>query len=189
MTAVKRSNVFVKDEIIMLIKDMKYDENTGSERGKFDSVSLFQGEMGIVVYTDDGASVEYSEKCIEHYNDLANNGEMLAEIEDKITRFFLYMYDEWKKMGIYEDIVSDCEEVMKGYKSGRKLTDFLSAPALYIDAPVGEGIGYCIVADCPWEPEHQCEIIIRDDTVLYAGPCEGETPWGDEDDYYCIWEE
>ncbi|MBP3746651.1 MAG: hypothetical protein J6I47_04215 [Ruminococcus sp.] len=60
---------------------------------------------------------------------------------------------------------------------------------MYIDAPEGEGIGYCIVADCPWELEHQCEIIIRDDTVLYTGPCEVDTPRGDEDDYYCIWEE
>ena len=25
--------------------------------------------------------------------------------------------------------------------------------------------------------------------IMYVGPSEGEDPWGDEDDYYCIWED
>lgn len=29
--------------------------------------------------------------------------------------------------------------------------------------------------------------MIRNDKVVYIGPSEGEDPWGDEEDYYCIW--
>ncbi len=67
----------------------------------------------------------------------------------------------------------------------------LSRPRLYVELPEdeedAEEIGYCIEAECPWEPEHQCSIIIRNDEVKYVGPSEGNTPWDDEDEYYCIW--
>ncbi len=48
-------------------------------------------------------------------------------------------------------------------------------------------IGYGIECECPWEPEHQCIILIRNNNVVYVGPSEGNDPWQDENEYYCIW--
>ena len=75
------------------------------------------------------------------------------------------------------------------WPSGVALIEFLYKPTMYIYAPKGDEIGYCIECECPWEPEHQCNIVIRGDKVLYVGPSEGEDPWGDDEDYYCYWED
>ena len=92
-------------------------------------------------------------------------------------------------MGIYDDIAKGMESALKGYMEGRNLWEFLSNPTLFVVLPEdGETteIGYVIEADCPWEPEHQCSIIIRGNHLKYVGPSEGNTPW-DDDEYYCIW--
>ncbi len=170
-----------------IIKDLKTDENGWFADGKFGSVSLFEGEMAVSIFVDDGATIEYAEKCIAHYNRLSGNSGLLHKLQEYLAAFFLYMYDEWKAMGIYEEIVEDIEPVMEGYKSGRNLIEYLSRPTLYVYPPNGDGIGYGIECECPWEPEHQCLIIIRNDELLYAGPSDGLDAWGDEEDYYCIW--
>lgn len=170
-----------------VIKDLQTDENGWFAYGKFNSTSLFKGEMAVSIFIDDGATVEYAEKCIAHYNSLNNNIDMLLKLQEYLVRFFLYMYSEWKEMGIYDEIVNEIEPVMEGYKSGRNLIEYLSEPTLYVYPPKGDGIGYGIECDCPWEPEHQCLIIIRNDELLYVGQSDGLDAWGDEDDYYCIW--
>lgn len=170
-----------------IIRDLHNDEYGWFTEGKFDSVSLFDGEMDVSIFVDDGATVEYAEKCIEHYNKLNDNGELMAKLREYLAKFFLYMYDEWKAMGIYDDIVQDIEPVMEGYRSGKDLIEYLYKPELLVYAPEGEGIGYGIQCECPWEPEHQCLILIRGDELLYVGQSGGSDPWGDEDDYYCIW--
>jgi len=170
-----------------VIRNSQIDENGWFADGKFDSVSLFEGKMTVSIFVDDGATVEYAEKCIAHYNNLKNNPGLLAKLEEYLSRFFLYMYDEWKAMGIYDDIVDDMEPVMQGHKSGKSLLGYLSNPTLYVYPANGEGVGYGINCDCPWEPEHQCLIIIRNDELLYVGQSDGLDAWGDEEDYYCIW--
>jgi hypothetical protein len=170
-----------------IIKNLKTDENGWFAEGKFESTSLFKGEMSVSIFIDDGATVEYAEKCIEHYNNLNNNSNMLSDLQQYLEKFFLYMYDEWKEMGIYEEIVDEIEPVMAGYKTGKNLIDYLSEPTLYIYAPQGDDIGYGIECDCPWEPEHQCLILIRNDKLLYVGQSEGLDSWCDEEEYYCIW--
>lgn len=97
------------------------------------------------------------------------------------------MYDEWEAMGIYDEIVDKIKPVMEGYNSGKKLIDYLDRPTLYVYAPQGNGFGYGIKCECPWEPEHQCLILIRNDDLLYVGPSDGLDAWGDKDEYYCIW--
>ncbi len=103
------------------------------------------------------------------------------------------MYDEWKEMGIYDDIAADTAKAVEAYEAGKQLLSCLSRPHLYVELPEDEEyagmIGYTIGSDCPWEPEHQCSIIIREDEVVYVGPSEGNTPWDDDDEYYCIWNE
>jgi len=175
------------EEKMSIIKDLQTDENGWFANGKFNSTSLFNGEMAVSIFVDDGATVEYAEKCIAHYNSLNNNSDILLELQEYLARFFLYMYSEWKEMGIYDEIVDNIEPVMKSYKVGENLIKYLSRPTLYVYAPQGDGIGYGIGCDCTWEPEHQCLIIIRNDELLYVGPSDCLDAWGDEDDYYCIW--
>lgn len=170
-----------------MIRDLHTDENGWFLDGKFDSISLFKGEMAISIFIDDGATVEYAKKCIMHYNNLNNNSEMLNQLQEYLVKFFLYMYAEWKAMGIYDEIVKAIEPVMQGYQSGKNLIEYLSRPTLYVYLQKGDQIGYGIECDCPWEPEHQCLILIRDDELLYVGQSDGLDPWGDKDEYYCIW--
>ncbi len=122
-----------------------------------------------------------------HYNALKSNTELCSKLEDYLVKFFLYMYEEWKAMGIFKNIVDNSEKVTEGYKSGKSLIEYLTEPTLCVDPQGGEGVGYGIECECPWEPEHQCMIIIRNDDLLYVGQSNGLDPWGDEDDYYCIW--
>lgn len=82
-----------------VIKDLQTDENGWFADGKFNSTSLFKGEMAVSIFIDDGATVEYAEKCIAHYNSLNNNIDMLLKLQEYLVRFFLYMYSEWKEMG------------------------------------------------------------------------------------------
>ena len=173
-----------------MIKDLTRSEDSLDWLyGKFESSSLFKGEMKITIYSDSDEAVAYAERCIEAYNSIAGNKELIDDIKDKLARFMLYMRDEWEAMGIYEDIAEETDKAVEAYESGRELFSFLSEPCLYIELPEDgtDEIGYEIVADCPWEPEHQCSIIIRENELKYVGPCEGNTPWDDEDEYYCIW--
>lgn len=80
-----------------IIKDLKTDKNGWFADGKFNSISLFKGEMAVSIFVDDGATVEYAEKCITHYNNLNNNSNMLLKLQEYLIKFFLYMYAEWKK--------------------------------------------------------------------------------------------
>ena len=41
-----------------MIKNLKADENNWFLEGTFDSDSLFQGEMSVSIFTDDGATIE-----------------------------------------------------------------------------------------------------------------------------------
>ena len=131
---------------------------------------------------------EYAEKCIAHYNAINNNKELLEKIQEGLAKFMLYMYEEWKAMGIYDDITKDIEPVINGYKEGNSLLKYLTKPGLYIELPENiDEIGYVIQTECPWEPEHMCAIVIRENELKYVGPSEGNTPWDDDDEYYCIW--
>lgn len=172
------------------IRDLKLDENGWFADGKFDSISLFQNEINVCIFIDDGASEEDAERCIIHYNSLMDKKEMYVKIQEGLEKFFLYIYDEWKAFNdIYGDIVDSLNVVMDEYKEGKNLISFLSDPTLFVFPQKENEIGYGIACNCPWEPEHQCLILIRNNTVVYVGPSEGLDPWGDEEDYYCIWNE
>ncbi len=169
------------------IRDLKTEYDGLFTTGKFDSVSLFSGEMIVEVFTKDGATVADAERCIGHYNHLNENKEVCDSIQIKLEKFFLYMYNEWKAMGIYDDIAESLKPVMDGYKAGDKLIKYLYKPRLYVEPQLEGETGYGIECECPWEPEHQCMILIRNNKVVYAGPSDGLSPWEDEDAYYCIW--
>lgn len=157
--------------------------------GKFDAKAFLPGEMNLMIFTEDGATIEDAEKCIAHLNSLADKPEVLAAIEKRLEQFFLYMYDEWAAMGIYNDIVESLKPVMQDYNKGSKLSSFLSRPDLVVYQQQDGDIGYGIQTECPWEPEHQCLILIKNDECVYVGPSEMLDPWDDEEYLHCVWDE
>ena len=60
-------------------------------QGKFDSSSLFQGEMSVWIFAEDGATEEDAIRCIRHYNGLTGKEEVLNRIQKGLEKFFLYM--------------------------------------------------------------------------------------------------
>lgn len=158
--------------------------------GKFDSTSLFPGEMSVTIYAEDGATEADALRCINHYNALSVKEDLLNQLQHGLEKFFLYMCNEWKDFGgMYGDILETLEPVLDGYKQGTPLVTYLYDPTLYVFPQQENEIGYGIECECPWEPEHQCSILIRNDRVVYVGPSEGLGPWCEEDEYYCVWNE
>ena len=171
-----------------IIRNLQIDEEGWFSNGLFKSTSLFKEEMAVSIFVDDGATEDDAIKCIEHYNGLLEKPEMCRQIQEKLEKFFLYMYDEWHDFSaIYGDIVKSLEPVMDGYKEGKQLITYLYKPTLYVFPQLENEIGYGLECECPWEPEHQCLILIRNDKVVYVGPSDGKDAWGDDDDYYCVW--
>lgn len=69
-----------------VIRDLKPDINEmGWLEGKFNSQSLFQGEMDIIIFDETDEAKEYAEKCIEHYNSLNDDQRLLDEIQEKLS--------------------------------------------------------------------------------------------------------
>ena len=171
-----------------MIKNLKADENNWFLEGTFDSDSLFQGEMSVSIFTDDGATVEDAEACIAQYQQLKKNAAFCANLQEMLAAYFLYMYDALKEMGIYDEIVVEIEPVKQGYEAGENLLSYLSNPTLLVYLQEMDEIGYGIECDCPWEPEHSCLILVRNEKLLYVGESDGLDPWGEAEDYHCIWE-
>ena len=59
------------------IRNLKTDDNGWFTTGQFDSESFLPGEMNIMIFTDDGASIEDADRCIEHFNSLAGKSGVL----------------------------------------------------------------------------------------------------------------
>lgn len=171
------------------IRNLKTDDNVWFTTGQFDSESFLPGEMNIMIFTDDGASIEDADRCIEHFNSLAEKSGVLDAVEEGLEKFFLYMYDEWDEMGIFGKIVESLKPVMQEYRKGAGLTSFLSNPSLIVYPQKSGEVGYGIQCDCPWEPEHQCLILIREDKCVYVGAFEMIDPWSDEEELRCVWED
>ena len=86
-------------------------------------------------------------------------------------------------------IVESLKTVMQEYRKGAGLTSFLSNPSLIVYPQKSGEVGYGIQCDCPWEPEHLCLILIREDKCVYVGAFEMIDPWSDEEELRCVWED
>ena len=170
-----------------IIRDMKTDENGWFTTGRFESKAFLAGDWDVMIFTDDGASVEDAEKCIAHFNAIGGRAHALEAIEKGLEGFFLYMYDEWDAMGIFDRIVQALKPVMEEYRKGTALSSFLSSPTLLVYPQQNGDTGYGIECECPWEPEHQCLILIKNDDVVYVGSSEMLDPWTDEQYLHCVW--
>ena len=169
------------------IRDLQTDENGWFTTGRFESKAFLPGGMDIMIFTDDGACTEDAEKCVAHFNTLGDKPRTLEAIEKGLKGFFLYMYDEWAAMGIFDNIVRSLKPVMEEYRKGTPLSSFLSSPTLLVYPQQNGDTGYGLECCCPWEPEHQCLILFRNDDVVYVGPSDMLDPWTDEEYLHCVW--
>ena len=168
-----------------MIRDLQDKEYWLS--GSFDSVSLFPGEMPIEIFDKTEKAVPYAERCVAHYNALGEDKALLEAIENGLAAFLFFMHEEcdWD-----EETADRIEAAIRAYRSGQSLLPFLAKPRLYIHLPGdSDEVGYLIEAECPWEPEHMCDIILRGHVLKYVGPGVGFTPWEDDGTYYLIWNE
>lgn len=170
-----------------IIRDITTDDNGWFTNGRFDSEFLFPGEMDIMIFTDDGASMEDAAACIEHHNRLNDKPAVREAIEKGLEQFFLYMYDEWAAMGIFDRIVESLKPVMEEYDKGTEMITFLSGPTMLVYPRQNGDVGYGIECSCPWEPEHQCLILIKNGECVYVGPSEMLDPWSGEEYLRCVW--
>ena len=172
-----------------IIRNIKTDENGWFTTGKFDSKAFLPGETNVLIFTDDGATLEDAERCIEHYNSLNEKPALIDKIEEGLEKFFLHMYDEWAAMGIFDNIVDSLKPVKEAQSEGEPLSSFLSNPSLSVQHQKQGEVGYGIECECPWEPEHGCLILIRNDECVYVAAFEMVDPWSDEDELFCVWNE
>ena len=90
-------------------------------------------------------------------------------------------------LGITEPVSSPTFTIVQVYEEGRM--PFYHFDVYRIaDIEEMDEIGYGIECDCPWEPEHSCLILVRNEKLLYVGESDSLDPWGEAEDYHCIWE-
>ncbi len=143
-------------------------------------VPLFESEID--VWIENTADFGYAEKCAENFVSLSD--ELIDKFCERAIAYYRYMLEQWNDFAdIYGDIVEDINDTVPENVEGREILKYISRPHMYVFEPKGEGIGYDIECDCVWEPEHQLDLIIRNNEVLYVGPSEGLGPWEDEEEY------
>ncbi len=149
------------------------------ENFKFFS-EIFNTEMEFSA--DDEVSIEYAQKCIEHFQNLSP---AMLEIICKGAKAYCLDFLDMdidvygKDMTIPVNADTPPLEMLKCFRP----TD------LYVQEPEDlNKIGYQIGCDCDWEIEHGMEIDILDDKVLYLSLFNGYSPWleyeDDDDENY-----
>lgn len=130
---------------------------------------IFHTEMEVMV--KEGASIEYAQKCAEHFNSL--NSELVETICRGAKAYYLDFMEEvggdfYGKMKISVTAKTPVLEMLKCFKPA----------VLIVEKPADENkIGYCLECCCDWEIEHGMEIDILDDKVVYLNSFHGYSPW------------
>lgn len=138
---------------------------------------LFDEELEVMI--DDGAGIEYAEKCSAALNSLPED--TVKAIWEAAKRYCLHFkdicgdeWDDWNEMNI---------EVTRETPAER-LKSEIYPTVLIVDKPKDERIGFHLECNCSWEPEHGLEITILDGKLVYLGAFESRGAWSrfDPDD-------
>ena len=132
-------------------------------------------------------SAEETEKLGEQIGREAKPGEVYTLIGDLGVGKTVFTQGIAKGLEITEPICSPTFTIVQEYEEGRM--PFYHFDVYRIaDIEEMDEIGYGIECDCSWEPEHSCLILVRNEKLLYVGESDGLDPWGEVEDYHCIWE-
>ncbi|MDE5854076.1 MAG: hypothetical protein K2H19_03335, partial [Ruminococcus sp.] len=135
---------------------------------------IFNTEIDVII--DDEVSIEYAQKCAEHFNSF--NSEIVETI-CKGAKAYCLDFMEMTEGDFEEDMTimvtpeTPAIEIMKCFKP----------TVLIVEKPDDENItGYKLECSCDWEIEHGMEIDILDEKVVYLSSFNGYSPWDYEDD-------
>lgn len=149
-----------------MITDIKKTE-IGIE-GKLYS-EVFNTEIDVMI--DEEASIEYAQKCAEHFNSL--NSELVETICRGAKAYcldFMEIADgDWdEELTIPVTAETPAPEMLKCFKP----------TLLIVEKPNDENIiGYQLECCCDWEIEHGMEIDILDNKVVYLSSFNAYSPW------------
>lgn len=148
-----------------MITDIKQDYY--GIQGKIYS-EIFCADMEVII---DGASIEYAQKCVRHFNSLDNN---LVETICRGAKAYCLDFmeiaggDWYKEMTIPVTPETPLPEMLKCFRP----------QVLIIEKPDDDNkIGYQIECSCDWDIEHGMEIDILDNKVIYLSSFNGYSPW------------
>lgn len=149
-----------------MITDIKKGE-FGIE-GKIYS-KVFNTEMEVMI--DDNVSIEYAQKCAEHFNTLNRNiVETICKASKAYCLWFIKVADgDWE---------NDLSVMVNSDTPPEKMLECFSPTVLIIEEPEDENrIGYKLECSCDWEIEHGMEIDIIDNKVVYLSSYNDYSPW------------
>lgn len=141
---------------------------------KSNNFSEYEGETfldifdhNVKVYIEQGADVEYAERCVAYLNALDE------EVLDTLCRAAIKYCNEF-----LEDIGGDIIE----FATPRDVLSYITPNTICIPNPKNKNEPVIdLEFNCTWEEEHGMEWIIRDGKAMYVGPYNGINPYGDCD--------
>ena len=135
---------------------------------------IFGTEMEVRI--DEECSIEYAQKCAEHFNNLS--GEMIETICKGAKAYCLDFMEiaggDWdEELTIPVNSETPPLEMLKCFRP----------QMLVIEEPEDENkIGYQLECNCDWEIKHGMEIDILGNKVVYLSSFNGYSPWLEYDD-------
>jgi hypothetical protein len=140
-------------------------------------VPMFGKQIDVSI--EDKAPIEYAQLCAEN---LAGLSEVVIDhICQRICDYHQFMLEMWD-----EDFVEEINQEVPADVQGREILNYIDTPTLYVMDPLGEGIGYSVSGNCPWEPDHGVEFILKDGQLLYVGNTSCLGAWALEKSYKVI---
>lgn len=141
---------------------------------------VFDTEIEVMI--DEEVSIEYAQKCAEHFNNLSS--EMIETICKGAKAYCLDFMEiasgDWdEELTIPVTSETPPLEMLKCFRP----------TLLIIEEPDDENkIGYQLECNCDWEIEHGMEIDILDNKVMYLSSFNDYSPWleYDTDEYNYI---
>lgn len=147
----------------MVIKNLKTNKFSELEGEAY--LELF--DRNILVYIDKDADIEYAELCVTYLNSLS---------EQLINKLFK------ASIKYCNDFLDDIGEDIIAFSKTTDVQPHIIPNSICIPKPKNKSEPVIdLELNCTWEEEHGMEWIIRGRKVMYVGPYNGVTPYGDCD--------
>lgn len=135
---------------------------------------LWNKEIDIDIY-DDGATIEYAEKCVEAMN--AMSDDLIDAICRAAKKYCLDFLDaiggaEMNEVNLTIPVDEDTPPI--------EMLRCIDVGSLAVGVPKDPSrIGYQLSGNCDWEEEHGIEIDILDGRLVNLSEFSGYSPWAD----------
>lgn len=130
---------------------------------------IFNTEIDVMIYEE--VSIEYAQKCIEHFQNLSP--EIIQTICKGAKAYCLDLLDITDG-----ELAEDLTIPVTAETPPLDMLKCFRPQMLVIKEPEDENkTGYQLECRCDWEIEHGMEIDILDDKVVYLSSFNGYSPW------------